>query len=135
MTEEVCANCETPTLVEHTDKRQELGRDLPYKYHACSACGTKQVTFEDMKWNAGKMREFYGEREGEIKRGLTLEQKYAYMKAWLWCFWAWLRALVEIPEWPRRPQITVNVEEKVLAITAVDDEHRIYKTFWPKGKK
>ena len=132
---DVCAQCETPTLVEEQGTRTELGRELPYKYHVCSTCSLKQATFEDLQWNANKMREFYNERHDVIRRSLSGEQRIAYLKAWLWCFKEWLKVVFEIPPWPYHPTITTDIEERVIAITVTDDEHRINGTYWPRKEK
>jgi hypothetical protein len=131
MPNDVCAQCETPTLVEHIETRTELGRELPFKYHSCSTCGRRVATFEDMQWTAAKVREFYVGRAEEVVRGLTFEQRRAYAKAWLWCRWQWLKACLEIPPMPYRPTIRTNIEGKPVVIGAgTRDGDAIYRTFW-----
>lgn len=134
MIKDVCAQCETPTLMEVVDSRLELGRELKFKYHQCKSCGLVQALDEDLKWNVEQMQAFYGERANEVRRSMTLEQKRAYLKAHAWCFWRWLVALVEIPAWPWRPTITTDISGKVVGITASDEDSRIGKTFWKEKK-
>lgn len=134
MTQEVCVQCETPTLTEVVDSRLENGRELKFKYHQCKTCGLVQSIDADLKWNVEQMQAFYSEYADSVRRSMTLDQKRAYLKAYVWCFWRWLVALVEIPAWPWKVTITTDIAGKVVSITASDEDSRVGKTFWKEKK-
>ena len=125
-----CVECQSKKLTEHTEEREELGRKLAYKYHTCDSCGERQMTYEDLQWNADRAREFYSEHRKSVMRGFTWQQRTALIKAQAWCFWEWVKALFEIPDAPYRVTVTTDIEGKVVAITTNDDEHRVRRVFW-----
>ena len=134
MKTEKCADpeCDKP-LGEHTEEgREEGGRLLLYRYHVCTACGLKQATDEDLKWNAATMQKFYGEG---VKRSMTWPQRTALMcaRGWVIVVNAFYKLMFPNPEtWYMRPTVVTDLEGSVLKIVATDHSGRTIRRFWEK---
>lgn len=128
-----CADPECEGDLEQKEEvRQELGKDLPYRFHACTKCKLVQPQFSDLQFNAEQMQKLYGEH---ARRSMTWRQRAALIRARTWCLLVnvFYRMMFPNPEtWFMYATVTTNLEGTVLVITATDHEGRIIRRFWEK---